>query len=128
MSHDTLKLSDEKVLPKAREVLTEPLPLEAAGYVCTTDNLYDALLGVARKRGTLQAVCTDWLGMADPETIRGYLNDQLRIEDLPELEHRLNAALVAQTPKRIYRAPQDGAIDFPDRPYYGKPPQSTGLA
>ncbi len=127
MSHDTLKLSDEKVLPKAREVLTEPLPLEAAGYVCTTDNLYDALLGVARKRGTLQAVCTDWLGMADPETIRGYLNDQLRIEDLPELEHRLNAALVAQTPKRIYRAPQDGAIDFPDRPYYGKPPQSTGL-
>jgi|GEM_PF-2299425 len=84
MSHDTLKLSDEKILPKAREVLTEPLPLEAAGYVCTTDNLYDALLGVAHKRGTLQAVCTDGLGMADPETIRGYLNDQLRIEDLPD--------------------------------------------
>ena len=127
MSHDTLKLSDDKVLDTAREVLKDNLPLEAEGYVCTTDDLYNVLLGVAANRGTLQAVCTDWLKIADPETIRGYLNDQLCVEDLPELERQLNAALAAQTPKRIYRAPQDVAIDFHDRPYYGKQPQSTGL-
>lgn len=127
MSHDTLKLSDLKVLDNAREVLKENLPLEAEGYVCTTDDLYDVLLGVAANRGTLQAVCTDWLKIADPETIRGYLNSQLCVEDLPELERQLNAGLAAQTPKRIYRTPQDVAIDFHDRPYYGKQPQSTGL-
>ena len=127
MSHDTLKLSDRKVLDHAREVLKENVPLEAEGYVCTTDDLYDVLLGVAANRGTLQAVCTDWLKIADPETIRGYLNDQLCVEDLPELERQLNAGLAAQTPKRIYRTPQDVAIDFHDRPYYGKQPQSTGL-
>lgn len=127
MSHDTLKLSDRKVLDHAREVLKENLPLEAEGYVCTTDDLYDVLLGVAANRGTLQAVCTDWLKIADPETIRGYLNNQLCVEDLPELERQLNAGLAAQTPKRIYRTPQDVAIDFHDRPYYGKQPQSTGL-
>ena len=127
MFHDTPKLSDQKVLDEARQVLKENLPLEAEGYVCTTDNLYDALLGVASNHGTLQAVCTDWLGIAEPETIRGYLNDQLRVEELPELERQLNAALAAQTPKQIYRAPQDVAIDFHDRPYYGKQPQSTGL-
>jgi hypothetical protein len=55
LSHDTLKLSDAKVLTEAREVLKERLPLEAAGYVCTADNLYDALLGVASNRGTSRA-------------------------------------------------------------------------
>ena len=127
MSHHTLKLSDQKVLDQARAVLKDHLPLEAEGSVCTTDDLYNVLLGVAANRGTLQAVCTDWLKNADPETIRGYLNDQLCVEDLPELERQLNAGLAAQTPKRIYRTPQDVAIDFHDRPYYGKQPQSTGL-
>lgn len=127
MSHDTLKLSDQKVLDQARAVLKDHLPLEAEGYVCTTDDLYNALLGVAANRGTLQAVCTDWLDIAEPETVRGYLNDQLCVEDLPALEQQLNAALAAQTPKRIYRTPQDVAIDFHDRPYYGKQPQNTGL-
>lgn len=127
MSHDTLKLSDAKVLEEARQVLKENLPLEAEGYACTTDDLYNVLLGIAANRGTLQAVCTDWLGLADPETIRGYLNDQLRVEDLAELQRQLNAALAQQTPKQVYRAPQQVAIDFHDRPYYGKQPQATGL-
>lgn len=127
MSHDTLTLSDEKVLDEARQVLQEHLPLEAEGYVCTTDDLYNVLLGVAANRGTLQAVCTDWRSLADPETLRGYRNDQLRVEDLPALQRQLNAALIAQTPKQVYRAPQDVARDFHDRPYYGKQPQSTGL-
>jgi putative transposase len=39
----------------------------------------------------------------------------------------LNAALAAQIPGRLHRAPQDVAIDFHDRPYYGKTPQSSGL-
>lgn len=127
MSHDTLKLSDQKVLDNAHEVLKANLPLEAEGYVCTTDDLYNVLLGVAANRGTLEAVCADWLKIADPETVRGYLNAQLCVGGLPDLQRQLNAGLVAQIPKRIYRAPQDVAIDFHDRPYYGKQPQSTGL-
>ena len=127
MSHDTLKLSDQKVLDEACVVLKDHLPLEAEGYVCTSDDLYNVLLGIAANHGTLEAICTDWLKIVEPETVRGYLNDQLCVEGLPELERQLNAALAAQTPKRIYRAPQDVAIDFHDRPYYGKQPQDTGL-
>jgi len=126
MGNDTLKLSDTKVLAAARELLKDHLSLAAEGYVCTTADLYDVLLGVAVNRGTIQSICTDWLQIADPETVRGYLNDQLCVEDLPALERQLNAALTAQTPKRFYRAPQDVAIDFHDRPYYGKQPQATG--
>lgn len=127
MGNHTPKLSDAKVLTEARELLKEHLSLEAEGYVCSTNDLYDVLLGVAVNRGTIQSVCTDWLDIAEPETVRGYLKDQLCVEELPALERQLNAALGAQTPKRIYRAPQDVAIDFHDRPYYGTQPQDTGL-
>ena len=127
MGNHTLKLSDQKVLTEAREVLKEHLPLESDGYRCTTDNLYDALLGVAVNRGTLQVICKDWLGMVEPETIRGYYNDQLRVEDLPELERRLNAALADQLPARVKRQPQNVAIDLHDRPYYGKQPPAEAL-
>ena len=124
MANDTLKLSDQKVLNEARSVLKAHLPLVADGYSCTSDDLYNALLGVAVNRGTLQSICQDWLGIAEPETIRGYLNSQLRVEELPELERRLNAALAAQIPPRIKRQAQNVAIDLHDRPYYGKQPQA----
>ena len=52
---------------------------------------------------------------------------QLRTEDLPELARRLNEALAAEIPQRVWRHPQDIAIDFHDRPYYGKTPQDEGL-
>jgi len=127
MGNHTLKLSDQKVLSEAREVLKEHLPLEADGYRCTTDNLYDVLLGVAVNRGTLQVICKDWLGLVEPETIRGYFNSQLRAEDLPELERRLNAAWADQLPARVKRQPQKVAIDLHDRPYYGKQAQAEAL-
>jgi putative transposase len=43
------------------------------------------------------------------------------------LEQRLNAALRAQIPRRIWRQANEVAIDFHDRPYYGKQPQEEGL-
>jgi putative transposase len=89
--------------------------------------LLNVLLGVAVNRSTLEAVCTDWATASDPETVRRYLNEQLCVEDLPELEQCLNAALRAEIPRRVWRQACDVAIDFHDRPYYGKQPQDEGL-
>ncbi len=125
--NDTLKLTDDQVLTEVREVLREHLPLTADGTCCTTDDLLNVLLGVAVNRGTLEAVCTDWTFAPDPETVRRYLNEQLCVEDLPELEQRLNAALHAEIPRRVWRQAREVAIDFHDRPYYGKQSQSEGL-
>ena len=127
MTHDTLELTDQQVVDHARNLLHAHLPLRADGYACTTDDLLNVLLGIATNRGTLEAICRDWVGLVDPETVRGYFNDQLRVEDLPELERRLNAALGAEIPRRIWQQAQQVAIDFHDRPYYGKRPQSDGL-
>jgi putative transposase len=127
MWNDTLKLTEQTVLNYARDSLREHLPLQAEGYDCTTDDLLNVLLGVAANRGTLESVCADLAGAPEAETIRTYFRDQLRVEDLAELERRLNAALAAEVPPRVWRQAQDVAIDFQDRPYYGKTPQAQGL-
>jgi hypothetical protein len=127
VTNDTLKLTDQEVLQHAHTVLAEHLPLQADGYTCTTDDLLDVLLSVAANQGTIEAVCADLVGTPDAETIRGYFRDQLRVEDLPELERRLNAALAEAIPPRAWRQARDVAVDFHDRPYYGKQPQATGL-
>ena len=127
MTNDTPKLTDQEVLQRAHTLLAEHLPLQADGYTCTTDDLLNVLLGVAANRGTIEAVCADLVGTPDAETIRGYFKDQLRVEDLPELERQLNRALSDEIPPRVWRQARDVAIDFHDRPYYGKQPQVTGL-
>jgi putative transposase len=127
MSNDTLRLTDQKVLNHAQNLLEEYLPLEAAGYACTTDDLLKVLLGVATNTGTVEAVCADLVGSPDPETIRQYFKEQLRVEDLPDLERRLNAALAVEIPERVQRREREVAIDLHDRPYYGKTAQAEGL-
>jgi putative transposase len=127
MSNDTLRLTDQKVLNHAQNLLEEYLPLEAAGYACTTDDLLKVLLGVATNTGTVESVCADLVGSPDPETIRQYFKEQLRVEDLPDLERRLNAALAVEIPERVQRREREVAIDLHDRPYYGKTAQAEGL-
>lgn len=127
MSKHTLKLTDAEVLTHARDTLKAHLPLEAEGSTCTTDDLYNVLLGVAVDRSTIQSTCADLVETPDAETIRYYVNAQLCVEDLPALEQRLNAALVAEIPRRVWRRAREVAIDCHDRPYYGQTAQATGL-
>jgi putative transposase len=127
MGNDTLKLSDREVLEHARSSLQDHLPLHAAGYQCRTEDLLNLLLGVAVGHSTLQELCADLPGTPDAETIRTYLNEQLTQKELPKLEEQLNAALADQIPQRVRRQGRKVAIDFHDRPYYGKSSQEEGL-
>ncbi len=127
MLDHTPNLTDHDVLLHARTRLRAHLPLQADGYVCTTDDLLYVLLGVAVNRATIEALCADLVGTPDPETIRRYLNAQLRVDDLPALEQHINAALADALPARVWARAHDVAIDFHDRPYYGKTPQADGL-
>jgi putative transposase len=127
MTNHTPTLTDQEVLQHARTRLREQLPLHANGPTCTTDDLVNVLLGVAVNRGTIEAVCADLVGTPDPETIRRYLNTQLRVEELPDLERRVNAALADEIPRHVWARRRDVAIDFHDRPYYGATPQAEGL-
>jgi hypothetical protein len=127
MPYHTPVLRAQEVLQHAQALLEEKLPLRAEGYKCTTDDLFKVLLGVAATKSTLEAVCAELVGTPDPQTIRGYLNEQLRVEDLPVLEAQLNAALAAEVPRQVRRQSQEVAIDYHDRPYYGKGEQAQEL-
>jgi hypothetical protein len=127
MTDHTRKLTDQDVLHHARTHLRDHLPLQADGSVCTTDDLLQVVLGVAVNRGTIEAICADLVGAPNPETIRRYLNAQLRVDDLPSLEDHVNAALADAIPTHVWTRARDVAIDFHDRPYYGKTPQADGL-
>lgn len=119
----TPKLTDTQTLHTARCLLEKHLPLQAHGYTCQSTHLYEALLAVCASGETLEAVCQDLPGAPEAGTVRPYLNEQLTLEALPELERRLNEALCAELPRRLRRKPQQIALDFHDRPYYGKAAQ-----
>ena len=127
MSKYNLTLTDKKVLTETHAMLSEHLELEADGYKCSSDDLYRVLLAVAANQGTIEAVCADLVGTPDPQTIRDYINEQICVEELAQLETQMNKALVQHLPPRVWRRPQDIAMDFHDRPYYGKKPQENGL-
>lgn len=127
MLYNMPELTEQEVLHHAQDLLEEKLPLHAEGYKCTTDDLFKVLLGVAASKGTIEAVCADLVGTPDPPTVRGYLNEQLRVEELPELEKQLNGALAAEVPRRVRCQAQEVALDYHDRPYYGKGEQAREL-
>lgn len=127
MTQHTPELTAPEVLQHAVSTLQEHLPLHADGYKCTTEDLFNLLLGVAATKGTIESVCADLVGTPDPQTIRGYLKEQLRVEELPGLEKQLNAALAAEVPHRIRHHAREVAIDYHDRPYYGKGEQEREL-
>jgi putative transposase len=127
MTQDTLELTAPEVLQHALSTLQEHVPLHADGYKCATEDLFNVLVGVAANKGTIESVCADLVGTPDPQTIRGYLKEQLQVEELPILEQQLNAALAAEVPRRIRRHARAVAIDYHDRPYYGKGEQEREL-
>jgi len=127
MPYHTPELSAQEVLHHTQNLLEETLPLKADGYKCSTDDLFKVLLGVAATKSTLEAVCANLAGTPEPHTIRGYFNEHLCVEELPALEQQLNAALAAEVPRHVRRRSQEVAIDYHDRPYYGKGEQAQEL-
>lgn len=127
IQNNTLTLTDEATLAYAHERLKQNLDVKADGYICTTDDLVHVLLAMSVNKSTLQAVCSDLVGTPDPTTVRGYLNEQLRVEQLAQLEQAFNKALQEDIPARVWRQAQDVAIDLHDRPYYGKLKQEDGF-
>ena len=117
-----LKLTDEDTRNEAIERLGTYFPLQITGYDCTAETVYDVLIKAAVTRQTIEAVCNDLNEMVDGETIRGYLNEQVNVDDLHRLEQQVNQALVAGLPRRLRKTKLEIAIDLHDEPFYGHSP------
>ena len=111
----------------ARSRLEQFLPLQASGYACTTKQLLDVLLAVSANKETIEQVCADLKIKVGAETIRGYFNEQLKVENLFDLQESVNSALRSSLNSDLKRQNLEVAIDFHDQSYYGKSEQSQGL-
>lgn len=119
-------LSQTAVLDIARSRVGEFLPLSADGYACTTDQLLDVLLAVSCQKETIEQVCADLKIKVGAETIRGYFNEQLKVENLDKLQESVNLALQKSFSFELKGQFLEMAIDFHDQSYYGKLEQSEG--
>ena len=109
-----LKLTDEATRTRAIERLKNHLNLRAVGYECTTEMVLDVLIRAAVTRQTIETVCHSLAEVVDGETVRGYLNEQIRLDRLDQLEQQSNQMLVAGLPRRLWKTPLQIAIDLHD--------------
>jgi len=114
-----LKLTDEDTRTEVIERLGSYIPLQIDGYDGTAETVYDVLVKAAVTGQTIETVCNNLDEMVDGETLRGYLNEQVRVDDLHSLEQQVNQALVAGLPRRVRKTKLELAIDLHDEPFYG---------
>lgn len=103
------------------------MPLSADGYACTTEQLLDVLLAVSANKETIEQVCADLEIKVGAETIRGYFNDQFKVEELSQLQESINVGLQKSLSNDLIGEKLEVAMDFHDQPYYGKTEQAEGL-
>lgn len=94
--------------------------IEAHGYCCHTDMIFDILMKASAECSSVEAACADLEDTADSNTIREYLNQALAANELRQQEERANAALAECIPSALDRARIEVAMDFHDEPFYGK--------
>lgn len=114
------ELKAEDVHAFASELMKRNFPIEANGYVCKTDMLYDVLLKASAECSSLEAACADLEEVADSNTQRAYLNLALSSKELSSQEEQANRALANCIPNSMARTGVEVAIDFHDEPFYGK--------
>jgi len=96
------------------------LHIEANGYCCKTDMIFDLLMKASAECSSLEAVCADLEEVADSNTIREYVNKYLPVDQLSQQEEDANQALAECIPEKMERKGIEIAVDFHDDPFYGK--------
>lgn len=110
------------------DLMAEHLELQAEGYDCTPQVISDVLVKASVEEAAIEGTCNDLAAVPSGHTVRNYLNDQLKPEELDEIEDQVNSALTADLPKRLWRRPIDLAADLHDEPFYGKTPALLAFA
>ncbi|MBV7334525.1 hypothetical protein KFU94_41060 [Chloroflexi bacterium TSY] len=114
------ELSAQDIRETMQSVSQEHLPLEASGYICTSEMLYDVLMKAASENISIDAACRDLEQSASGNRIRELLNEQLDVEQLRQHERHINEALAARLPQQILSDSVEAAIDEHDEPCYAK--------
>jgi putative transposase len=116
-------LSMEEAHQKVSKLLTDYLQLKVEGYAADPQTVCDVLVKASVEGRAIEGTCNDLKDVPTGHTVRTWLNDQLKPKDLLDIETKVNAALTADVPKRVWRKRRDVVIDLHDEPFYGKSPE-----
>jgi|GEM_PF-2293721 len=97
------ELKAEDIRAYALQVMKKHLKIEANGYICKTDMLYDMLLKASAECSSLEAVCADLDDVADSNTQREYINLALPIKEVSSQKERANLSLAECIPEGMAR-------------------------
>ena len=114
------ELKAEEIRTYTRQVMKRHLQIEANGYSCKTDMIFDLLMKASAECSSLEAACADLEEVADSNTVREYVNKCLPADQLSEQEEDANRALAECIPEKMRRKGIEIAVDFHDEPFYGK--------
>ena len=87
------ELKAEEICRYTRQVMKQHLHIEANGYSCKTDMIFDLLMKASAECSSLEAVCADLEEVADSNTVREYVNKHLPVDQLSKQEEDANRAL-----------------------------------
>lgn len=117
------ELTAQDIRETMQTVSQEHLPLQANGYRCTSEMLYDVLMKAASENTSIDAACRDLEQSASGNRIREHLNEQLSVEQLDQYEQQINEALAVHLPQQLRSQRVEAAIDEHDEPCYAKTPE-----
>jgi hypothetical protein len=113
-------VSPAQVYDLAGGILQSCLQLTDHGPKCTARNLLLILFFAASRVGSIFDACQRLCNAPSDQAVRNALRAMLP-KQLEELEQRLNLALIAKLPKRLFRRSYPAAIDTSEICYYGQP-------
>ena len=88
------ELKAEEIRTYTRQVMKRHLQIEANGYSCKTDMIFDLLMKASAECSSLEAACADLEEVADSNTVREYVNKCLPADQLSEQEEAHGAFAV----------------------------------
>ena len=114
------ELKAEDIRTYTKQVMKQHIQIEANGYCCKTDMIFDLLMKASAESSSLEAACADLEEVADSNTVREYVNKYLSADQLSEQEEDVHQTLAECIPEKMERKGIEIAVDFHDEPFYGK--------
>lgn len=98
------------------------------GYSCDRQVVSDMVLKASVTGRAIEGTCNSLENAPSGMTVRTYLNEELPVTKLFEIESQLRRQLRADLPRRLWKRRLDLAMDFHDEPFYGKDPTLRAYA
>jgi hypothetical protein len=76
----------------------------------------------------IEGTCNAFVEAPTGMTVRSYLNGELSVTELQEIECKMQTMLKVDLPRRLWKWPLDLAMDLHDEPFYGKDPTLCAYA